>query len=897
MKIRRRLASLLASLFAVTTLLSGTALPASAAPAGPPARPPAGPPPDTTLTTHTYAYAPTPVGQPLKGFAPYLFPGDNYDAKYPGGVMWTYFALNEIMTNPSDCHAFDWTLFERALDEAAVWGRQVAFRFYVEYPGGSGSHPGNGIPPCLNGKTALRTNGFWGTVSPDYDDPDVIAAFVTFINAFAARYDKAGPAGTADPRIGFMSLGLVGLWGEWHTWPYDRDTADGYPDLMPTDATIRTLIAAYDAAFDNIQLEVRYPGLAGTQTADIGFHDDSWPYKESRGGQLKSMTLPRSMNGWEDAFTQIMLDNGTENRWTRQSIGGEARPEIQGTLYANYPAGGGQVDDVLAATELTHISWMINQTGAGGYSVTDPKVAAGVRKMGYNLHIPQANFNAAADGTFKVGVTVQNDGVAPFYYPWKFVLGLRDSGGNVVKTWDTDWDIRTVHPLKIRAFPDWNAGADPTYLDYGRPVNFSANLNAAGVPAGGYQLVLRVRNPLETITKDVLRSRPASVRLTDWIIDRWRPAYPLSFANANQGADGWVDLGTVSTTGTCGGDCAAPSTPSGLAVTARTDTSVSLSWSASTDTGGSGLRGYDVYRSGTKVTATPVTGTAFTDTGLTAGRTYQYTVEAVDNAGNVSGRSAAVSATTTGCAGDCAAPTAPTLTSTGKTATSVSLSWSGATDNVGVTGYEVYRGGTKIASPTGTAHTDEGLSPATTYTYTVKARDAAGNLSPSSAPLTVVTEPASGGTGLVLDDFDGSPPYPSGAKNDLGKWTGGNCFLDGGGSGVVTGGALSLRYDNCGWFGSDVGVDLGSKTHLVLRVKGAAGGEQTHFNLGLGGTTKVLADYVLDGGAHPAITTAYQTIRFPMAANGINRGSPGQLAMGFWYGGASTVTIDEIRFE
>ncbi|MGW5157036.1 fibronectin type III domain-containing protein [Nonomuraea wenchangensis] len=795
MKIRRRLASLLA----VTTLLSGTALPASAAPAGPPARPPAGPPPDTTLTTHTYAYAPTPVGQPLKGFAPYLFPGDNYDAKYPGGVMWTYFALNEIMTNPSDCNAFDWTLFERALDEAAVWGRQVAFRFYVEYPGGSGSHPGNGIPPCLNGKTALRTNGFWGTVSPDYDDPDVIAAFVNFINAFAARYDKAGPAGTADPRIGFMSLGLVGLWGEWHTWPYDRDAADGYPDLMPTDATIRTLIAAYDAAFDNIQLEVRYPGLAGTQTADIGFHDDSWPYKESRGGQLKSMTLPRSMNGWDDAFTQIMLDNGTENRWTRQSIGGEARPEIQGTLYANYPAGGGQVDDVLAATELTHISWMINQTGAGGYSVTDPKVAAGVRKMGYNLHIPQANFNAAAGGTFKVGVTVQNDGVAPFYYPWKFVLGLRDSSGNVVKTWDTDWDIRTVQPLKIRAFPDWNAGADPTYLDYGRPVNFSANLNAAGVPAGGYQLVLRVRNPLETITKDVLRSRPASVRLTDWIIDRWRPAYPLSFANANQGADGWVDLGTVSTTGTCGGDCAAP--------------------------------------------------------------------------------------------------TAPTLTSTGKTATSVSLSWSGATDNVGVTGYEVYRGGTKIASPTGTAYTDEGLSPATTYTYTVKARDAAGNLSPSSAPLTVVTEPASGGTGLVLDDFDGSPPYPSGAKNDLGKWTGGNCFLDGGGSGVVTGGALSLRYDNCGWFGSDVGVDLGSKTHLVLRVKGAAGGEQTHFNLGLGGTTKVLADYVLDGGAHPAITTAYQTIRIPMAANGINRGSPGQLAMGFWYGGASTVTIDEIRFE
>ncbi|TKK89243.1 DUF4832 domain-containing protein [Herbidospora galbida] len=776
----------LAALTALTTLLLGQALPAEAA-AGPPPRPPAGPAPDTSLTTHTYTYANTPVGQPLKGFAPYLFPGDDYGAKFPGGVLWSYFALNEVMKDPSSCSVFDWTVFEKALDEAAVWGRQLAFRFYVEYPGGTGSHPGNGIPPCLNGKATLRTNGFWGTVSPDYDDPDVVAAFVSFINAFAARYDD-------DPRAGFMSLGLVGLWGEWHTWPYDRDTADGYPNLMPSDTTIRTLINAYDAAFDNLQLEVRYPGLAGAESAGIGFHDDSWPYKEWRGNQLKSMTLPRSMNGWDDAFTQIMLDTGTENRWTEQSIGGEARPEIQGSLYADYPAGGGQVDDVLAATELTHISWMINQTGAGGYSPTDPKVAAGVRKMGYNLHIPQANFNATAGSTFKVGVTVQNDGVAPFYYPWTFVLGLRNAAGTVVKTWDTNWDIRTVQPLRIRAFPDWNTSE---YLDFGRPVNFSANLSTSGVPAGSYSLVLRVRNPLEAVTQTVLRNRPASVRLSDYTIDRWRPAYPLSFANANQGTDGWVNLGSVSTGG----------------------------------------------------------GT---------------------------------------CTGDCTAPTAPALTSTGKTSSSVSLAWSGATDNVGVTGYQVYRGGTQVGSVTGTTYTDSGLSASTSYAYTVRARDAAGNLSPASNTVTVVTD-AGASTGLVLDDFDGSPAYPS--QNDLGKWTGGNCFLDGGGSGVVSSGALNLRYDNCGWFGSDVGVDLTSKTHLVVRIRGASGGEQTHFNLGLGGSTKLFADYTLDGGGHPVITTAYQDIRIPMAANGISRNSPSQLAMGFWYGGNSTVSIDEIRFE
>uniref|UniRef100_UPI00054FF4EE hypothetical protein n=1 Tax=Herbidospora cretacea TaxID=28444 RepID=UPI00054FF4EE len=84
-------------------------------------------------------------------------------------------------------------------------------------------------------------------------------------------------------------------------------------------------------------------------------------------------------------------------------------------------------------------------------------------------------------------------------------------------------------------------------------------------------------------------------------------------------------------------------------------------------------------------------------------------------------------------------------------------------------------------------------------------------------------------------------------------------------------------------------VDLTSKTHLVIRVRGASGGEQNHFNLGLGGSTKLFADYTLDGGGHPVITTAYQDIRIPMAANGISRNSPSQLAMGFWYGGNSTV--------
>jgi chitinase len=97
---------------------------------------------------------------------------------------------------------------------------------------------------------------------------------------------------------------------------------------------------------------------------------------------------------------------------------------------------------------------------------------------------------------------------------------------------------------------------------------------------------------------------------------------------------------------------------------------------------------------------------------------------------------------------DIQAPTAPAnLSSTGKTSTSVSLAWNASTDNVGVTGYDVYQGSAKAQSVTGTSATVTGLTASTPYTFTVKARDAAGNTSAASNALTVTTDASSGGGG------------------------------------------------------------------------------------------------------------------------------------------------------
>ena len=93
-------------------------------------------------------------------------------------------------------------------------------------------------------------------------------------------------------------------------------------------------------------------------------------------------------------------------------------------------------------------------------------------------------------------------------------------------------------------------------------------------------------------------------------------------------------------------DTTPPSVPGGLASTGRTNTTISLSWSASTDNaGGSGVAGYDVYRNG-GVVGSPG-GTSFTDSGLTRNTSYSYTVRARDNATNASAQSGAINVTTT----------------------------------------------------------------------------------------------------------------------------------------------------------------------------------------------------------------------------------------------------------
>ncbi|MBN1112440.1 MAG: fibronectin type III domain-containing protein [Bacteroidales bacterium] len=183
-------------------------------------------------------------------------------------------------------------------------------------------------------------------------------------------------------------------------------------------------------------------------------------------------------------------------------------------------------------------------------------------------------------------------------------------------------------------------------------------------------------------------------------------------------------------------DTQAPTAPANLTSSNITNNSVLLSWSASTDN--VGVTGYDVYRNGSLLTTT--SNNSFNVTGLSVATAYSFYVKAKDAAGNVSSASSTINVTTTGTV-DTQAPTAPTnLSSSNVTATSVSLSWTASTDNVGVTGYDIYRNGSKLTSVTATSYNVTGLAASTAYSFYVKAKDAAGNISVASSTINVTTD-------------------------------------------------------------------------------------------------------------------------------------------------------------
>jgi chitodextrinase len=208
-------------------------------------------------------------------------------------------------------------------------------------------------------------------------------------------------------------------------------------------------------------------------------------------------------------------------------------------------------------------------------------------------------------------------------------------------------------------------------------------------------------------------------------------------------------------------DSTAPTAPPNLHSTSITQTSDILAWDSSTAK--NGMAGYQIFRDDEKIGEGPGVHGGWTntwkDTGRTCGTRYEYAVAGVDKNGKV-GAMSKLAVTTAACdpaapppppptnpppptgppPADTTAPTKPAnLAATTRTATSIALSWQASSDNVGVTGYGVYRGGSRVATASSPTWIVSGLACNTSYTLAVDAVDAAGNRSQQAVVMVSTT--------------------------------------------------------------------------------------------------------------------------------------------------------------
>ncbi len=427
-------------------------------------------------------YAPAPPDNPLKGFIPYLGARTNF----PHSLEWDYTKLSEVMTGPTN---FNWAPFERKLQAAAARGPQFYARFYLEWPGKKTGVPQFLLDDGLKLRTWTNTNTQpWPPAvdhTPDYEDPRLRAALTNFIQALGARYD-------GDPRLGFIGLGLLGTWGEWHNSPHD--------EWFASKTVQREVMDAFEAAFKKTKLVARYPAgpdhprYAANHALALGYHDDSFAWATVHTG--------REGDAW--FFETLLRRAGALDKWRTQPIGGEVRPEVWPCLF-DEPSCAPPGQEFERCVAVTHASWLSNEGvfRPGLQGEARQRALAAARRLGYELHVSSAQFPAevAHESALPVTLVVTNSGVAPFYYDWPVELAALDTRGQLAATWNPGWTLSGILPGE--AAPPWR---------------FTADLSS--VPAGRYRLLARVPNPLPK-------------------------GNPVRFANREQDADlaGWLTLG------------------------------------------------------------------------------------------------------------------------------------------------------------------------------------------------------------------------------------------------------------------------------------------------------------------------------------------------------------------
>lgn len=282
-----------------------------------------------------------------------------------------------------------WTTLKEA--PATVSNPMKGFMPWAPEDGGAPGAVANALPytlewapfPVNTVVTGHDTYDFYDnkriSFSPNYNDPKVQEKLLRFVAALGDRYD-------GDPRIGFITAGLYGFWGEEHTYPYNGAVSSQNPagiNWMPSEEFRAQLVEAWDDAFDETFIQNRYP-IEATKAHGMGYYDDSFGYATLEG------------TSWH--FIPKLKKQGEGDAWQHSPIGGE-----------------------LTRAKAT--------SAAMGYTLQETRTS-----VTYN----QVKATVVAE--------IKNTGVAPFYATWPLEVILVDENNEIVTSQTIESTLPSILP-------------------------------------------------------------------------------------------------------------------------------------------------------------------------------------------------------------------------------------------------------------------------------------------------------------------------------------------------------------------------------------------------------------------------------------------------------------------
>lgn len=449
-----------------------------------------------------------PISNPFKGFMDYsdaALPMGS--AEFPHTLEFFYIGMDEFwVDDPVEGWQIDFSALEVELAAVAARGRQAVFRIFIDYPQAT---PGG---TCPTEETTTAESALPEFLTDGFDNDDVVlnhycdesadlegwsvdisepGSRANFLDAVADLLADLVAAYDGDSRIAYVQVGLLGHWGEWHTFfdgddPLDCDqSTDGVVhdvmnavlDAFDAFNDTRALVSAdvlqcYQRPFEGGPSD---PGVAWFERS-IGLHDDDFANStvcETEGFDTRA-------NAWS-----------AEDDWVSLPVGGEVQPDLQGPIHddddgndCGADLGTYDTGELDGAVEAAHPSFLLNYDLFHS-SVVDPQLGnaeATSRRMGYQYFVPAVGLPDAPEvsGPLNLTVRVENLGVAPVYYALDVELVVLD-GIVEVATFPTDIFLEDVYDAPTR-------GTDS--------VDFDVEVTDHGLASGTYDLALRVANPM-----------------------------------------------------------------------------------------------------------------------------------------------------------------------------------------------------------------------------------------------------------------------------------------------------------------------------------------------------------------------------------------------------------------